>query len=255
MARLKWDQSGERRYETGVDRGILYLRDETGAYDTGFAWNGLVNVTEKPSGAEPTPLYADNIKYLNLISAEEFAASVEAYTYPDEFAQCDGTAELAPGVFIGQQARTTFGLHYRTKIGTDLSPDAGYKLHLIWGALAAPTEKAYATVNDSPEAITFSWELSTSPVEVEGFKPTASMTIDSTKVPSAALKELEDVLYGTGAIEPRLPTIDEVVALLNGGESGTQGRLATASVEEDNSTDHETQDSADEQGGENSLYA
>ena len=214
MAELKWDQTGERIYETGVDHGVLYLASATGEYDTGFAWNGLVSVSENPTGAEATPQYADNIKYLNLISAEEFGATIEAFTYPDEFAVCDGTAAAATGMIIGQQARKSFGLSYRTLIGNDVDgTDYGYKIHLIYGALAAPTEKAYATVNDSPEAITFSWEVTTTPVEVPGFKPTAAIVLDSTLIDAAKMTAVEKVLYGdTG--EPKLPTPSELIALL-----------------------------------------
>lgn len=212
MAKLTWDNQGERRYETGVDHGVLYIPDTTGKYSTGFAWNGLVSISESPSGAEANPQYADNIKYLNLISAEEFSATIEAFTYPDEFAQCDGTASPAVGLYIGQQRRQSFGLSYRTKVGTDLDADAGYKLHLIYGAMAAPTEKAYNTVNDSPEAITFSWEVSTTPVEVPGHKPSATLTIDSTKVDKTKLAALEELLYG-GTKAAALPTPAEVIAL------------------------------------------
>lgn len=222
MSKLKWDQTGERFYETGVKNGVLYI-PTGGLYSKGVAWNGLTAVTESPSGAEATPLYADDIKYLNLISTEEFGATIEAYTYPDEFAECDGSAELATGVYIGQQPRKTFGLCYKTTLGNDEDGNSyGYKLHLIYGAKAAPTEKAYATINDSPEAITFSWELTTTPVEVTGAKPTASLTIDSTKVDSVKLAALEDILYGkdgtgegnTGATEPRLPLPDEIATLM-----------------------------------------
>lgn len=217
MTKVTWDKVGERLYETGVDRGVLYIPDGSGVYDTGFAWNGLVSVTESPSGAEATPTYADNIKYLNLISAEEFGATIEAYTYPDEFAQCDGTASPSTGVGIGQQSRKLFGLSYRTRLGNDLDgTDYGYKLHLIYGALAAPSEKAYASINDSPEAITFSWEVSTTPVEVTGYKPTASVVIDSTKVDATALATLEDFLYGTVGTDPSLPLPDAVLALFAG---------------------------------------
>ena len=217
MTKVTWDKVGERLYETGVDRGVLYIPDGSGVYDTGFAWNGLVSVTESPSGAEATPTYADNIKYLNLISAEEFGATIEAYTYPDEFAQCDGTASPSTGVGIGQQSRKLFGLTYRTRLGNDLDgTDYGYKLHLIYGALAAPSEKAYASINDSPEAITFSWEVSTTPVEVTGYKPTASVVIDSTKVDATALATLEDFLYGTVGTDPSLPLPDAVLALFAG---------------------------------------
>jgi hypothetical protein len=216
MSVLTWDGSGERQYETGVDHGVLYIPDNTGDYVTGYAWNGLVSVTEAPSGAEANPQYADNIKYLNLQSAEEFGATVEAFTYPDEFGQCDGTAEPQPGVFIGQQNRKSFGLSYRSKIGNDLNSDAGYKLHLVYGAQAAPSEKAYTTINDSPEAITFSWELTTTPTQVTGHKPTAILTIDSTKVDAGDLDALEELLYGTVGTEPSLPTPDEVIALFTG---------------------------------------
>lgn len=218
MAKLTWDQTGDRLYETGVKNGVLYLLGETGAYDQGVAWNGLTAVTESPSGAEATPLYADDIKYLNLISAEEFGATIEAYTYPDEFAQCDGSAALVPGVMLGQQARKTFGLSYRTTLGNDVvGNDYGYKLHLIYGALAAPSEKAYATINDSPEAITFSWEVTTTPVAVNGFKPTASVTIDSTKVNAEKLTALEAILYGSESEEARLPLPDEIATLMAEG--------------------------------------
>lgn len=218
MARLEWDKTGERVYESGVDHGVLYVMDGTGAYGTGVVWNGLTAVTESPSGAEPNPQYADNLKYLNLISAEEFGATIEAFTYPKEFEQCDGTASLAPGVTIGQQARRTFGFSYRTKVGNDVEgQDAGYKLHLVYGALAAPSERAYSTINDSPEAITFSWEITTTAVAVEGHKPTAILTIDSTLVDPADLTALEDLLYGptTGTGTPKLPLPAEVMAIIN----------------------------------------
>lgn len=215
--RLAWDQVGERFYETGVDRGVLYLSDGGGVYDQGYAWNGLTTVTESPSGAEANPQYADNIKYLNLVSAEQFGGTIEAFTYPDEFAECDGTAVPSTGVLVGQQGRRTFGLAYRTRVGNDVDgADLGYKLHLVYGALAAPSEKAYATVNDSPEALTFSWTISTTPVDVTGLKPTASITVDSTKVDSGALATLEDTLYGTAGADPRLPLPDEVIALFGG---------------------------------------
>ncbi len=214
MSKLVWDQTGERFYETGVNQGVLYIRGEDGTYSDGVAWNGLISVTESPSGAEPTPIYADNIKYLNLMSAEEFGATIEAYTYPDEFAQCDGSAEIATGVMIGQQNRKVFGLSYKTVLGNDVDgTDYGYKLHLIYGALAAPSEKGYSTINDSPEAITFSWEVTTTPVSVTGFKPTASITIDSTKVDSTKLEALEDILYGTANADPYLPLPDEIATL------------------------------------------
>ena len=219
MSKLVWDQTGERYYETGVKMGVLYPQSASGTYPKGVVWNGLTAVTESPSGAEATPLYADDVKYLNLYSAEEFGATIEAYTYPDEFAECDGSAEIATGVTIGQQNRKAFGLCYRTTIGNDTDGnDHGYKLHIIYGAMASPSEKAYATINDSPEAITFSWEITTTPVSVSGFKPTASVTIDSTKVDGAKLKQLEAILYGdngsSSAGDARLPLPDEIVTLI-----------------------------------------
>ena len=212
--KLTWDDAGKRFYETGVNKGVLYPQGTDGKYPKGVAWNGLTAVTESPSGAEATPLYADNIKYLNLMSAEDFGATVEAYTYPDEFAACNGEASLVEGVSIGQQKRTPFGMTYQTKIGNDLDADAGYKIHIIYGAQAAPSEKAYATVNDSPEAITFSWELTTTPVEVTGFKPTATVVIDSTKVAAEKLAALEAVLYGSEDEEARLPLPNEILTLI-----------------------------------------
>jgi len=214
MAKLVWDQAGQRKYETGVSMGVLYPRNSSGLYPSGVAWNGLVSVTESPSGAEATPLYADDIKYLNLISVEELGATIEAYTYPDEFIACDGSGELSDGVYVGQQNRQPFGLSYRTVIGNDTETNAyGYRLHLLYNALAAPSEKAYTTINDSPEAITFSWELSTSPENVTGFKPTALITIDSTKVDPVKLATLEDTLYGSASSEASLPLPDAVAAI------------------------------------------
>lgn len=215
MAKLTWDESGKRFYETGVSKGVVYPQSN-GTYPKGYAWNGLTAVTESPSGAEPTPLYADNIKYLNLLSTEEFAATVEAYTYPDEFAECDGSASLAKGAVIGQQSRKTFGLCYQTKLGNDTDGDKhGYKIHIIYGCLAAPSEKAYATVNDSPEAITFSWEVSTTPVSVEGMEPTATVVIDSTKADPEKLAALEKILYGDETGDgPRLPLPSEIITTL-----------------------------------------
>lgn len=214
MSKLVWDQTGERLYETGVRNGVLYI-PTAGVYSKGVAWNGLTAVTESPSGAEATPLYADDIKYLNLMSTEEFGATIEAYTYPDEFAECDGSAALVDGVYIGQQARKTFGLCYRTTLGNDVGGnDYGYKLHIIYGCLAAPSEKGYATINDSPEAITFSWEVTTTPVNVTGAKPTASITIDSTKADATKLAALEDILYGNESEEARLPLPDEIKTLM-----------------------------------------
>lgn len=218
MAKITWDNIGERFYETGVDHGVLYPVSAEGTYDTGVAWNGLTAVTEAPSGAEPNPQYADNIKYLNLISVEEFGGTIEAFTYPQEFEQCDGTASLTAGVTIGQQNRKTFGLSYRTKVGNDTNGmDHGYKLHLVYGALAAPSERAYATVNDSPEAMTFSWEFTTTAVEVPDFKPTAILTVDSTTVAGGDLSALEAVLYGDDVGDgPRLPLPAEVASLVSG---------------------------------------
>lgn len=217
MTMLKWDQVSEKVYETGVDRGVLYIPNAFGVYSTGHSWNGLISVSESPSGAESNKQYADNQVYLNLTSAEEFSATVEAFTYPNAFAACDGSAELATGVFVGQQRRSSFGLSYRSLIGNDVaSTEFGYKLHLVYGGLAAPTEKAYTTVNDSPEAITFSWEISTTPVDVPGKKPSATITIDSTKVNAAKLAELEAILYGTAGTDPRLPLPGEIIALFAG---------------------------------------
>ena len=217
MAKLVWDESGKRLYETGVEKGVLYVQGENGQYQQGVAWNGLTAVTESPSGAEPTALYADDIKYLELFSAEEFGATIEAYTYPEEFEACDGSASLGEGVTIGQQDRKAFGLCYRTVVGNDVKGNEhGYKIHLVYGAKAKPSEKAYATVNDSPEAVTFSWEVTTTPVNVAGFKPTASVTIDSTKIEAGKLKAIEDKLYGTETQEPTLLMPDEIKQMLVG---------------------------------------
>ena len=211
MSKLIWDEDAKRTYETGVSKGVLYPIQDDGKYSLGVVWNGLTSVTESPSGAEATPMYADDIKYLNLISAEECGATVEAYTYPDEFEACDGSAEIQPGVSIGQQDRKKFGMSYVTVLGNNEKGNSyGYKLHLIYGATAAPSEKAYNTINDSPEAITFSWELSTTPVSVANMKPTASVTIDSTKVDKAKLTKVEDILYGKESEDPRLPLPDEI---------------------------------------------
>ena len=213
MSKIIWDAIGEHFYETGVNKGVLYPA-VSGAYPKGVAWNGLTAVTESPSGAEPSPLYADNIKYLNLMSAEEFGATIEAYTYPKEFESCDGSAELSVGVVIGQQKRSSFGLSYATQIGNDVDGvDLGYKLHLVYGAMAAPSEKSYATINDAPEAITFSWEVTTTPVPVTGLKPTSSLTIDSTKVDPVKLAALEAIVYGTAGADAYLPLPDEVAAI------------------------------------------
>ena len=216
MSKLVWDQSGKRLYETGVDHGVLYPIQTGGVYSKGVAWNGLTAVTESPSGADVNDIYADNMKYLGLLGAEKFGATVEAYTYPDEFAECDGSVELVKGATIGQQNRKVFGMVYRTVIGNDVDGNEhGYKLHLIYGATAAPSEKAYNTINEDPEAITFSWELSTTPVNVTGHKPTASLTIDSTKADPTKLAELEKILFGDPETEPRLPLPDEIAQLLN----------------------------------------
>ena len=220
MPKLVWDQTGKRLFETGVRNGVLYVQDSNGTYPKGVVWNGLTAVTESPSGAEPTPLYADDIKYLNLMSNEEFGGTIEAYTYPDEFGACNGEATIADGVTIGQQSRKAFGMCYRTAIGNDVDGNEhGYKLHLIYGALASPSERPYATINDSPEAITFSWEFSTTPVNAgDGFKPTACLTVDSTKVPTEKMTSLEALLYGTEEAEAKLPLPSEVATLI--GTSG-----------------------------------
>lgn len=219
--RIVWDQTGERYFETGVKNGVLYpYNSQLKKYSNGVAWNGLITVSESPSGAEPTALWADDIKYLNLMSTEEFGASVEAYTYPEEFAACNGEAELSNGISIGQQKRSMFGMAYRTKIGNDLDADLGYKIHLIYNAMAAPSEKSYGSVNDSPEAVTFSWELSTTPVAVDGFKPTATLVIDSTKTTAAKMAELEDLLFGSENKEPKLLLPNEVIAIINDTPAG-----------------------------------
>lgn len=224
--RLVWDKTGERFFETGVKNAVLYPQASGGKYPKGVAWNGISAITEQPSGAEASPVYADDIKYLNLISAEDYAATIEAYTYPDEFAECDGSASLTDGVSIAQQKRKTFGLCYRTTIGNDVDGESyGYKLHIIYGAMAAPSEQAHNTVNDSPEAMTMSWSISTTPVSVPGFKPTASLTIDSTKADSAKLAALEEILYGkdpttpekNDGVDPRLPLPDEIKTLMAKG--------------------------------------
>lgn len=215
MPALVWDQTGEKLYETGTKKGVLYPMSETGTYPKGVAWNGLTAVTESPSGAEATDLYADDIKYLSLMSAEEFGGTIEAYMYPDEFAECDGSAEPTPGVMIGQQSRKAFGMSYVTTVGNDVKGnDYGYKIHLIYGMKVSPSERGYQTINDSPEAITFSWEFTTIPVNVTGFKPTACLTIDSTKVNAEKLKTLEAKLYGGESAEAQLPLPDEVISML-----------------------------------------
>lgn len=222
MPRIEWDKTGEKYLESGVDHAVLYLTDKDGAYSSGYAWNGITGITESPSGADANDFYADNIKYASLRAAETFGATVEAYTYPDEWAACDGSASLAEGVMIGQQSRATFGLSYRTKISNDLSLDA-YKLHLVYGATASPSEKAYTTINDSPDANTFSWEITTTPVNVAGYKPTAILTIDSRKVSTENLAALEAVLYGSDSEEAKLPTPDEVAAFFKDDEQAIAG--------------------------------
>lgn len=215
MARLVWDEVGSRFFETGVKNGVLYVQNDEGGYNNGVVWNGLTAITESPSGAEETPLYADDIKYVVFYSNEEFGATIEAYTYPEEFEQCDGSAELITGVKVGQQARRSFALAYRTSLGNDIQgQDAGYKLHIIYGAKAAPSEKAYATVNDSPEAVTFSWEVSTVPVNVAGLKPTSTVVIDSTKCDPEVLAEIENVLFGSEDQEARVLLPDEIKGLM-----------------------------------------
>ena len=215
MSKIVWDAIGEHTFETGVRNGVLYLKDAEGAYSNGVAWNGLTSVSESPEGAEPTDLYADDIKYLTLMSAENFKATIEAYTYPVEFEECDGSATIAKGVVIGQQSRKPFGLCYRTAIGNDTDGNEhGYKLHIVYGCQASPSEKQYSTINDSPEAITFSWEVSTTPVNVTGKKPTATLIVDSTKTDKAKLTALEAILYGSEQTEPRLPLPDEIATLM-----------------------------------------
>lgn len=214
MAKITWDDTGKRFYETGVDQGVLYVRDSNGAYPLGVPWNGLINVTESPEGAEPNAQYADNMKYVNIQSTEEFKATIEAFTYPEEFAECDGSAQPKPGAFIGQQVRKTFGLVYRTKIGNDLTPEAGYKLHLVWGAVAAPSEKAYATINDSPEPTTFSWEITTTPVNVTGYLSTSTMTLDSIKLGSAKMAAIEAKLFGDATNPAALLMPNAILALI-----------------------------------------
>ena len=215
MSKIVWDAIGEHTFETGVRNGVLYLKDTEGAYSNGVAWNGLTSVSESPEGAEATDLYADDIKYLTLMSAENFKATIEAYTYPVEFEECDGSATIANGVVIGQQSRKPFGLCYRTAIGNDTDGNEhGYKLHIVYGCQASPSEKQYSTINDSPEAITFSWEVNTTPVNVTGKKPTATLIIDSTKADKAKLTALEAILYGSEQTEPRLPLPDEIATLM-----------------------------------------
>jgi hypothetical protein len=215
MAKLIFNNVGERLFETGVKNGVLYVMGDDGTYENGVVWNGLTAVTESPSGAETTPLYADDVKYVVIYAAEEFGATVEAYTYPEEFEECDGSASIFEGITIGQQTRKSFGMCYKTSVGNDVQgQDFGYKIHIIYGAKAAPSEKSYSTINDSPEAVTFSWELSTVPVPVEGFNPTATMVIDSTRVPAEKMTLIEEKLYGTESTEATLPLPGELLALL-----------------------------------------
>ena len=215
MAKLVWDQAGQKFFETGVSNGVLYVSDGQGGYLNGVAWNGLTSVAENPSGAEANPVYADNIKYLNIISAEEFGATIEAYTYPDEFMECDGSAQVVAGVNIGQQARKSFGISYRTRVGNDVAGDnLGYKIHVIYNCQAAPSGKTYSTVNENPEAITFSWEVTTTPVPVEGFRPTATVVFDSTKLDAEKMAAVENALYGDASTEASLPSIEELLALV-----------------------------------------
>jgi hypothetical protein len=216
VTKIIWDDPSARRFENGVNKGVLYIPNDEGVYDTGVGWNGLTKISEKPTGATATAQYADNIKYLNLTSTEQFAADISAFTYPDEWGQCDGTQEPEPGVAIGQQNRKSFGLSYQTKVGTALNPSLGYKIHLVYGATAAPSQKDYATINDSPAAIELTWSMTTTPVNVTGYAPTATLEIDSTKVDATALGALEDILYGTVGENPSLPTPDAVLALFSG---------------------------------------
>lgn len=226
MSRLVWDQAGQKLYENGVDRGVLFPQNANGTYSAGVAWNGLTAVNQSPSGGDANPLYADNIKYLDLRSAEDFGATVEAYTYPDEFAACDGSAEIAPGVMAGQQSRKAFGFSYRTLIGNDTEGDShGYKIHIIYNATVSPSEKSYGTVNDSPDAINFSWEMTTTPIAVTGFKPTSHIEIDSTKVDSTKLTTLENMLYGAENVDPALPLPDQLVTMFS--SSSTTGTTGT----------------------------
>lgn len=235
MSKLSWDQVGERFYETGVRRGVLYPQNtSTGLYPLGVAWNGITAINESPSGAEASDQYADDIKYLSLMSKETFSCTIEAFTYPDEFKECDGSAEIATGVTIGQQSRKAFGLCYRTVVGNDVAnEDYGYKLHIVYGCKASPSEKAYNTINDSPEAISFSWEVNTTPVEVDGYKDTATVVIDSTKISSAALAALEEVLYGSEEADPRLPLPAEIISIIETAD-------AAAASGTDTSTDDQT---------------
>lgn len=228
MSRIVWDKVGERLFRTGCDHGVLYRQNASGQYNLGFPWNGLVSVSASPTGAEATPQYADNIIYVNLVSAERFEGSISAFMYPDAFAECDGTATPVEGLGIGQQTRKPFGLSYRTLIGNDLQgQDYGYEINLVYGALAAPSERENNTVNDSPEAMELSWDLTTTPVDVPGFKPAATLTLDSTKISPAKMKEIEDILYGTEGVEPRLPLPAEIIGILSGATSEVEPQAPT----------------------------
>lgn len=228
MSRIVWDKIGERLFRTGCDRGVLYRQNAAGQYTIGYAWNGLVSVSASPTGAEATPQYADNIIYVNLVSAERFEGSISAFMYPDAFAECDGTASPVEGLGIGQQTRKPFGLSYRTLIGNDLEgQDYGYEINLVYGALAAPSERENNTVNDSPEAMELSWDLTTTPVEVPGFKPAATLTLDSTKISPSKLAEIENILYGTEGVEPRLPMPSEIITILEGSSTTVTPTMPT----------------------------
>lgn len=218
-AALVWDESGDRLYETGVDHGVIYMRNDDGTYPKGAAWNGLTKVTESPSGAEATTLWADNLKYINLVSAEDFGCTIECYTYPDEFAACNGEVTVADGVTIGQQARASFGFSYRTKIGNDIKgDDYGYKIHLVYGCYAKPSSKDNSTTDDSPEAVTLSYEVSTTPINVDGMKPTAHLIVDSTKCPPEKLKQVETALYGSSDKAAYLPLPKEIITMVGSAE-------------------------------------
>lgn len=225
---ITWDKTGEKRYESGVNHGVLYPQANNGTYPNGYAWNGLTGVTESPDGAEPTDLWADNIKYASLRSAETFGGTIEAYTYPDEFAECDGSVVPAAGVKLGQQKHKPFGLCYRTEIGDDADPNRGYLLHIVYNATASPSEKAYETINDSPDAITFSWEFDTTPIDVAGgYKPVSTITIDSTKIDATALSNIENVLYGTTSADARLPLPDELLTMVGSSTTYTYAEVAS----------------------------
>lgn len=254
MSKLVWDETGEHFYETGVQKGVLYPKATDGSYPAGYAWNGLTGVTESPSGAEATDLYANDTKYLSLRSVEEFGGTIEAYTYPDEFAECDGSVEVVPGIHIHQQTRKSFGLSYRTTLGNDTDrEDYGYKLHLVYGATASPSEKEYATINDSPEAITMSWEFDTIPVAVTGHKSTSCLTIDSTKVDDGVMATIEDILYGTNTTEARLPLPDEIIALLSGTTTEDETETEENGTEDSGNTENEDATGSDDNTNDNTT--